>query len=1058
LTGSRTEYDEICRLPIEQKRTALKVFKTTAYWGVKHETIFFQRPLKSQKKFIGKCQYEKNKRTAPSSSLLFQEFRIRKQLSDVRYSDVENEIRKQPLPYEWKIQLYNYLKINRKLNLREGNKKKDGTKNADVMDVLGLQNKKRYKFNFDNGDDDKVFEGNQTLYAIYTACGVDLFNELEKQNRLEKLWHLIYMAKDDEWLKDTLLSNWILDPDIVKNEEIVNKLVEMGLEEGFGNYSSKVLKNILPFMRDGKDEYDAKVLANYEKAPDEVKDEEPLKAQISQLKNNELRNPVVERAVAQTIKLVNTIIGNGTYNIDQEHLTIRIESTREFKKPKTEREKIRRGNSEKEKKREEYAKFLNEKRQEGKLSFVREIYKNDSIIGKFELWLELGGDKDEPSFKEFEKVAERKDREKHALWLECNRICPYTGKVISLSKLFSSDVEIEHIIPYSRSLDDSFANKTVTFCEVNKEKGDKTAYEYLKGKGERIFNEFKSRIKVFGKEKEENKFLLDKVPTEFSNAQITNTSYIAKYVRKKLQEVCWDVQFTNGSATGELRKNDWRLGNVLDKIRYEEETGIDIDDYFREIGLYKKDFEVWRSKKANSTDVLKTDWRNITPETTLEYEMQTKNPLYEWWQKIQDFETFRGGRGKKDRSDHRHHLLDAIITACCSRSIVQQLSTLNQTRERQGYSMYDGKGNLTRRKIECPLKYEQIKEALRGNLIYHKSDQKLITSKVNRIKISKEKGGLVKQKTFAVRGSLVGDNFYGKLKNPRHQGFDRDIVYVKRVTLNGENFKDKNGLDKIVDSNVKKILQRRLESSKYAGKGEKAFSEEAMKNDPVYLYSVKKYPNGIPENPVNKDGNMLPVIKKVRVANKNSRNLIQLAAKSDERDSAGKRIILNKNRYAEADGNYVMALYEKKQFDAKGRKKKSLREFEIVSLFESVRRKSEGKRLFSDEKNGIGLMESCPYLIIGDMVVMYEEDESEINWEDLDSLQKRLYRVSGMSSEEKYGILSFVKHDKTSQNASYGKAAYKYGSNQISFASRHTQLNIVKVSITQLGKIERLHG
>jgi CRISPR-associated endonuclease Csn1 len=1077
LTGSKKEYNEICKLPVEQKREKLKSFKITTYWKIKFTTIFFQRPLKSQKKFIGKCSYEKNKRTAPASSLLFQEFRIWKQLADVRYSDKANEIIKHPLPFEWKQKLVNFLQTHPKLNLREGNKKKDGTKNVDVMDILEFTNKKNFEFNFDNNQDDKTFEGNKTLFAIYSACGEELYSQLEKENNLERLWHILYMAKDDEWLKDTLTFTWGF------SEEVANNLVEMGLEEGFANYSSKVLRSILPFMKEGKDEFDAKVFANYEKASDEVKEEIILSSKIIQLKNNELRNPVVEKAVTQTIKLVNAILEKKEYAIDQEKLTIRIESTREFKKPKTEREKIRRGNSETDKKREEYANFLNEKRKEGTLNFAREIYKNDSIIGKFELWLELGGDKNDLHFKEFEKLAERKDRVKHALWLECNRICPYTGKVINLSKLFSSDIEIEHIIPYSRSLDDSFTNKTVTFSEVNKEKADRTAFEYMKGKGEAIFKGFKSRIKDFKNETKEDRFLLEKVPSEFNNNQITNTSYIAKYVRKKLHEVCKDVQFTNGSATGELRKNDWRLGAVLDKIRYEEETGIVIDNYLTELLLYKKDFENWRKKKANSTDIIRTDWKNITPEITAEYEAESKNPIYEWWQKVSNFEVFRSSTGKKDRSDHRHHLLDAIITACCSHSIIQQLSTLNQAREKQGYTMYDNRGNLTRKQIECPLSYEQIKNALKNNLIFHTSDQRLVTSKINRIKKKNESKDdtHVKQKTYSVRGSLVGDNFYGKLKNPNHQGFDKDIVFVKRVALNGENFKgitdkDFNGencnlkleesLEKVVDRNIAEILKRRL--IKYNGKGDKAFSEEALMNDPVYVYSTSEYSNGIPENPKSKKGNPLPVIKKVRVANKNARNLIQLVAKSDEKDNNGKRIVVNENRYAEADGNYIMALYESRETNKKG-KIKIKRDFEILSFYEAVKRRNKGEELFSDEKlqkdgTAISLMKNCPHLKRGDMVVMYENDESDIIWDDANDLKKRLYQVTQLSSSIKnvdnkdylFGNINFAKHNVSKAGASYKGSAYKNDITTPFLSNYHTQIKAIKVNVNNLGKIVKI--
>ena len=1055
LTGSRKEYDEICKLSVEDKRAKLKIFKETYYWKIKNQTIFFQRPLKSQKKFIGKCQFEKNKRTAPASSLLFQEFRIWKQLADIRYTDKANDIYSQPLPPQWKQQIFEYLQMNLSLNLREGNKKKDGTRNTDVLDIIGLPNKKNFQFNYDVNEDEKIFHGNKTLYAIYTACGEEKFKQLKAENKLEKLWHILYMAKDDEWLQDTLTYKWGFDDGTAK------KLVEMGLEEGFANYSSKVLEKLLPYLKDGNDEYEALINAKYKQSSDDTPAIEILNKKIKQLSNNELRNPVVEKAVGETIRLVNTILKLN--DIDQEVFTIRIESTRELKKPKQEREGIRRKNLDTEKRREEYVRFLNEKKEKGELNFSMYIQKNDSIINKFELWLELGADKNDPEFKAFENIVERKDREKHTLWLDCNRICPYTGKIISLSKLFSPEIEIEHIIPYSWSLDDSFSNKTLTFGYINKEKANKSAYEYMKGKGEAEFKIYQSRVKgnkQYSKEKIDNKFLNAKPEQTFTNAQGRNASYIAVYVRKKLQEVCRDVQFTNGFATSELRRNDWRLGSLLDKVRYEEETGINIDKYTKEFANYKRDFETYKKRKANSSDVLKTDWRNLTQEITAEYEAETKNPIYEWWLELQEFDKFRGAKGKKDRSDHRHHLLDAIVIAMCSPSIIQRLSTLNQLREKQGATLYDEKGELTRERIDLPIPYNEIKEALESILVYHKPEQRLITAKQNRIhkkKHSKEDLSVIKQRTIAPRGSLVGDNFYGKLKNPQHQGFAKNDVFVKRVSVNGENFKSKKSLDKVVDKNIRKILELRLD--KYEDKGEKAFSEEMLFSDPLFVYSTTKYPNGLPDNPTSRAGTPLPAIKKVRIANKNSRNLIQLVAKDEEKN------IVNSNRYSEADGNYVMALYEKKETDKKG-KPKIKRDFEIVSFFKAVDRRRKKEKLFADEKEQkdgtfLPLMKSCPYLKAGDFIIMYEYEESEIDWDVKEELMKRLYKVTQLSSKVvnnvyEFGDIFFVKHNISSSNAKYESAGYVNTKERKFLQNSHIQLKAIKVSRDRTGNIKPL--
>ncbi len=1050
LTGSGKEYDEICKLAVEKKRANLKLFKETLYWKIKHQTIFFQRPLKSQKKFIGKCQFEKNKRTAPASSLLFQEFRIWKQLADIRYTDKVNDIYAQPLPPEWKQKVFEYLQTHHSLSLRP---KKD---NSDILELLGITNKKNFEFNYDSNEEDKSFQGNKTLYVIYAACGQEKYNQLKAENKLEKLWHILYMAKDDEWLHDTLTWKWEFDP------SIATKLVEMGLEEGFANYSSKVLEKILPFLKEGKDEHDALILANYIQASDEVKEIQILPNKIKQLKNNELRNPVVEKAVGETIRLVNTILKS--YEIDQEDFTIRVESTREFKKPKKEREGIRRKNLDTEKRREEYARFLNEKKEKGDLSFNRYIQKNDSIINKFELWLELGADKNDREFKEFEKLVERRDREKHTLWLECNRICPYTGNIISLSKLFSAEIEIEHIIPYSWSLDDSFTNKTLTFGYVNKEKANKSAYEYMQSKGKEAFKAFESRVKanrLYSKEKIGERFLNAKPEQTFTNAQGRNASYIAVYVRKKLQEVCRDVQFTNGFATGELRKNDWRLGSLLDKVRYQEETGTDIDKYTKDFANYKRDFEQYRKRKANSNDITKTDWKNLTPEITAEYEAETKNPIYEWWLELQEFDKFRGAKGKKDRSDHRHHLLDAIIIGMCSRSIIQRLSTLNQLREKQGASLYDEKGELTRERIELPIPYTEIKQALESILVYHKSEQRLITAKQNRIhkkKYSKTDSSVISQRTIAPRGSLHKDTLFGKLKTPSHQGFEKIDVYVSRVEVNGVNFKDKKSLDKVYDKNIKKILELRLE--KYLDKGDKAFSEEALIADPLFVYSTTKYPNGLPNYPTSKESNTLPIIKKIRVANKNSRNLIQLVARDEEKN------IVNGNRYSEADGNYVMALYENTEIDKKG-KAKIKRDFEIVSFFKAVERRRKGEKLFPDEKEQkdgtfLPLMKSCPFLKAGDFVVMYENEIAEIDWDVREDLMKRLYMIAQLASSIKnvrgkdylFGNINFAKHNVSKSGASYKGTDFKNNLSVAFISNYHTQLKAIKVQIDHLGNIK----
>lgn len=57
------------------------------------------------------------------------------------------------------------------------------------------------------------------------------------------------------------------------------------------------------------------------------------------------------------------------------------------------------------------------------------------------------------------------------------RCCPFSGRPISVSDLFSGAFEIEHLIPFSRSFDDSINNKVISSRDANRFKAERTPYE-----------------------------------------------------------------------------------------------------------------------------------------------------------------------------------------------------------------------------------------------------------------------------------------------------------------------------------------------------------------------------------------------------------------------------------------------------------------------------------------------------------------------------------------------------------------------------------------------------
>ena len=58
-----------------------------------------------------------------------------------------------------------------------------------------------------------------------------------------------------------------------------------------------------------------------------------------------------------------------------------------------------------------------------------------------------------------------------------NRVCPYTGRQISFEMVVSPQTEVDHILPFSRTLDNSVSNMVVCIAEANRAKGDRSPYE-----------------------------------------------------------------------------------------------------------------------------------------------------------------------------------------------------------------------------------------------------------------------------------------------------------------------------------------------------------------------------------------------------------------------------------------------------------------------------------------------------------------------------------------------------------------------------------------------------
>ncbi len=386
---------------------------------------------------------------------------------------------------------------------------------ATFKKTLNLDKKIEYAVNLESQG---KLDGLKTICDIRKAFGKK-FNALSEEE-IHHIWHLLYSADDKDWLKEYAANKWGL------TQEEANTLSSISLEPSYFNSSSKALNKILPYLRAGMIYSDACREAGYHHSDTEnvtLTDKLPEPPKIA--------NPIVRITLFELKKIVNAIIDR--YGIPSR---VQIELARQLKIPRAKRLQLLKENRAREK---DY----------------------DRIRAELKKELNI----DNPS---------RNDLIKYRLWEECNRICPYTGKSISLQQLYiTGEVDIEHIWPHSRTLDNTYTNLSLCFRNENIFKSDKTPYEAYSGQSEK-YEEIKHRIKILPHNKA-RRFLTKKIEglDNFVERQIRDTAYISREAVKYMRHICDNVYSVSGTVTYLLRKF-WGLNSLL---HYEENKGVEPD-------------------------------------------------------------------------------------------------------------------------------------------------------------------------------------------------------------------------------------------------------------------------------------------------------------------------------------------------------------------------------------------------------------------------------------------------------------------------------------------------
>ncbi|WP_200384248.1 type II CRISPR RNA-guided endonuclease Cas9 [Rhodocyclus tenuis] len=467
--------------------------------------IFHQRPLRWDSSTIGNCSLETNRRRAAIARLEFQHFRMLQDINHIHYD---------------------YPQINQEtgeikglgLTLTADDRKKliaklDGQRTitwAAIKKEIGLP--KTVHFNLEEGTK-KGLGGNSTACSIRRVIGDSAWESMHESKRYELVEDLLKFEKKSA-LKTRLINHWGFDV------RTAIGLATLELESGHGNLSLKAIRRILPFLEDGMIYSDARQAAGYSYEAEVVNTVDRLPSP------RDLRNPVANKALHEFRRVCNALIAQ--YGKPS---AIRIELPRELtmnKKRKAAFEKQQKDNQK-----------ANDQ--------AREQY---SIVRLANQQLAL------PEY------AKRNDLIKYRLWKEQGGLSMYSGRAISLTELFSAAVEVDHILPYSRTLDDSYMNKVVAFATENRDKGNRTPYEAYSGSGD-AWEQLVQRARKAPLTKR-NRILREKLDglEDFVNSQLADTAYISREVKDYVRVLGADVSVSKGQLTSWLRHR-WGLNSLL---------------------------------------------------------------------------------------------------------------------------------------------------------------------------------------------------------------------------------------------------------------------------------------------------------------------------------------------------------------------------------------------------------------------------------------------------------------------------------------------------------------
>ena len=739
---------------------------------LRDEVIFMQRPLKSCKHLVSLCEFEKQEKVmrvhqddgkggrqlvermvkfgpkvAPKSSPLFQLCRIYEAVNNIRLTRPDGSPR--DITPEERAKIVAHLQSSASLSFAALKKllkekaliadqltTKSGLKGNSTRVALAaaLQPYPQYHHLLDMELETRMMTVQLTDEETgeVTEREVAVVTDSYVRQPLYRLWHILYSIEERDAMRRALITQLGM-----KEEDLDGGLLDQlyrldFVKPGYGNKSAKFICKLLPQLQQGLGYSEACAAVGYRHSNTPTSEEiteRTLLEKIPLLQRNELRQPLVEKILNQMINLVNAL--KAEYGMDE----VRVELARELKMSREERERMAEGN----RRREKENKAIAEK--------IREcgLFPTKSRIRKYMLWEEAGEQ------------------------------CLYCGQILTLSQcLNGDDMEVEHIIPKSVLYDDSYGNKTCACRRCNKEKGNRTALEYIRAKGweaeymERINGLLDKKAISYSKH-QRLRWLKEDIPSDFLERQLRLTQYISRQAMAILQQGIRRVSASEGGVTARLRSL-WGYDDILHTLN--------LDRY---------------------------DSMGETERVSREGETTEKLRIKDW----------------SKRKDHRHHAIDALVVASTRQGYIQRLNRVSSESEREAMSgeiemqkatKTDKLSLLERWLTQRPhLSVRAVSDKVAEILISYRPGKRVVTRGCN---IYLRHGKKCVQSGLLVpRGPLSKETVYGQIM------VNGEPQIVCKYDLHSLKAKD---VDYVVDLALRKRLKELL--AQYGGKEKEAFA------------------------------------------------------------------------------------------------------------------------------------------------------------------------------------------------------------------------------------------